>query len=73
MAYHFHTFNALYRLMEVEGHSEEELVVLAAVESRRDKVHAQLLGHDGSLIVDRYPVLIYTATGIALLAYMQQF
>ena len=54
--------------MVVKRHGEQKFVVLAAVESRCNEIHAELFGHDSRLIVDGDAVLIDAASCVALLA-----
>ena len=52
---------------------EQQLIVLAAIHSRRNQVHVELLGLDGGLVVDGYAVLVNAASHTRRLADVQQF
>ena len=73
MAYEFYARQFLDLVMAVERHGEQKFIVFSAVKGGGDEIHAEFFGHDGSLIVDGDAVFVDAASGVALLADVEQF
>ncbi len=59
--------------MVVEWSCEQELIVLSTIEGGSHEVHVDFLGHYCSLVVDWNAVFVDAASGVAVLADMEQF
>ena len=62
------TFKVLYFLIVTNRASEEQLIVLSAIQSTSGEVHVHLLCHYSGLVVDRNLLLEQSATCITFLA-----
>ena len=72
MANDLYLGHGLHAVVHGQRHGEEQLIVLAAVESCGDDVEVHLLGRHGRLVVERYALLIDAAAHVALVADMQR-
>ena len=59
-------------LMVGNGDCEQQFIILASTKSAGDDIEVQLLGHNGSLVVNGDALLVDSATHPALLAYVHQ-
>ena len=73
MSDEMHSLDVFHSLMIADGHSEEQFIVLTAVEGASGDIEVEFLCHHRSLIVDGDILLEDAASHMTLMADMEEF
>ena len=66
MSYHSHSGDSSDNVVLFERYGKKQFIILASIQCSSHQIHIKFLRHSCRLVIDRYPVFIYTAAHMTL-------
>ena len=60
MSYHSHSGDSSDNVVLFERYGKKQFIILASIQCSSHQIHIKFLRHSCRLVIDRYPVFIYT-------------